>query len=55
MTKGITGLIGLASSAIATPLFLDDPTPQNAVINIIVQIIIGISTLITMFRKNKNN
>jgi hypothetical protein len=46
------GITGIASSIITTPLLTTGPDDQ--IINVIVQILIGVATLIGLFRrKNK--
>jgi hypothetical protein len=51
MKELITGGTGLFTSIVATPLILDSPNLDNAVINAVVQLIIVVATLVGLIKK----
>lgn len=53
MKELFTGGVGFLTSVVATPLVLDSPNTDNAVINAVVQLIIVIATLVGLIKKNK--
>lgn len=53
MKELITGGTGLLTSIVATPLILDSPGTDNALVNAVVQLIIVVATLIGLVKKKK--
>lgn len=51
----IIGSTGLSASVVAPELLHDVPLENPNLINIIVQIVVGIATLIKLFKKKKVN
>lgn len=54
MRELFTGLTGMLTSVIATPLVLGSPDKENAIINAVVQVVIAVATLLGLIKRRKN-
>ena len=51
--KALVGLVGIASTQSVSTVVPTDGTPTSEIIKIVVQLVIGVATLIGLFKKPK--